>query len=115
MTTKLRYSKIKLITTTLLVLCFVMPFISPIASALIMTYHTHSCYIDEHKYDCDGTNDCCKICQGSYNIKYRASYYFAWRKSSDIYVPVFPSLVSAFRHHIISSVSLVSLKVRLNN
>jgi len=105
----------KNILAIILVLCFAMPFISPIIAAYITTYHTHVCHNNEHMYDCDGTNDCCKICYGIYNVKDHTSYYGVIRKSPEALTLTLPSFADAFRHQLISSVSLVTLKVRLNN
>ena len=115
MVTKLRISRVRLIVAFLLVLCFAMPFVAPIASYFVAYSHTHSCSVDEHKYDCDGDNGCCNICLAIYNGKSRMLYYSALRNSSYSFVIEISSSTDVVRHRLISSVSLVSLKVRLNN
>jgi len=98
----------------MLILCIVIPFISPSVSAYIATTHTHICHEDKHEDDCVGLKECCKICKSIDNVKNRPLYYSV---ANGLLTTSSPNLsilhIDYEFQHI--HISLISLKVRLNN
>ena len=112
---KLYALKTKAIVALVLVLCLVMPFISPAASAYVMTTHTHSCHDKEHGDSCAGTKECCKICLGIYRVKTQSLYYYDGNRVFATSLAGPPLLTANDDTEDTCRVSLTSLKVRLNN
>jgi len=104
-------SKTKAIVALVMVLCLVLPFISPAA----LTTHTHSCHDKEHGDSCAGTKECCKICLGIYRVKTQSLYYYDGNRVFATSAPDLLVLTASEGLKYISCVSLTSLKVRLNN
>jgi len=112
---RLHVSKIKAIAAFVLALILAMPFVSSVASAYIMTTHTHICHDEEHGDDCAGTKRCCEICQSIGNMKNRSLYYNAASGLSATPSPASSLLAVNLEFQHISSTDLISQKVRLNN
>ena len=115
MAMKSHVSKIKAIVAFMLALFLAMPFVSSVASAYVMAAHTHICHDEEHRDDCDGTKECCKICQSIGSVKNRPLYYNAAGRLPATPAPALSFSVVNIELQHISSASLISLKVRLNN
>jgi len=115
MTMKLYASKTKAIVALVLVLCIAMSFISPVASAYVLTTHTHSCHEKEHKENCYGTIECCKICRNIDRVKSQSLYCSDVSKLSVTSTPDLSLLTVNYEFENIFSANLISLKVRLNN
>ena len=111
----LRNSKIIIVVSFVLVLCLTMPFISSAVLAYAMDNHTHICHDEEHEDDCDGTRQCCTICQNLGYMKNRPAHYDAVSKFSTASAPALAILAICYDYHHIPYINLISLKVRLNN
>ena len=114
---QLRISKMKAIIAFMLALCFVMPFFSSTASAFFMITHTHICYDEEHKDNCDDVRECCKICRDFIYEKngIQILYSATANKLPMTFAPSSGFLTSEFLLLCPNSTTLISLKVRLNN
>jgi len=114
MVIRLRASKIKAAMALILVLCLIMPIISSIASTYERATHTHICYDEKHENDCDGTVECCNVCYYFYDIKNQIlRCNFASKLSMPALALSLLPANSEFQY--IPYISLISLKVRLNN
>jgi hypothetical protein len=105
------------IVAILIALCLVMPLISTTVSAVVMSAHTHTCHDEEHKEECIGTRECCKICRNFYIAKNRIQplYGNAANKLSEIPAPELMCVGADSAFSCVNSTSLISLKIRLNN
>ena len=106
---------IRIVASFVLILCLTTPYITSIASAYIMATHTHVCDNDKHEEDCAGTKKCCSVCIGINSEKNNPSYFSMVNRLSTAFTPAIPALVVCFVCPNISYISLVSLKVRLDN
>ena len=108
--------QIKTIVALILVLCLTMPFFSSVVAVSVMAAHTHACH-DEYKDACVNVRKCCEICINFYESKYRFQnrYCNVTDEFSYTYTLSAGYLNSEFAFSCASSMTLVSLKVRLNN
>ena len=107
---------IKAVVALIIVLCIAMPFLFSIAAASIMSTHTHICHYEEYKDVCVDARECCKICTNFYEVKYRSQPLYGNVANKSLYTA---SLLINFSSESASlyanAMTLVSLKVRLNN
>jgi hypothetical protein len=111
---KIQISKIIKISAFMLVLCLTMPYISSIVYAYGRDIHVHFCHDKEHD-SCSGTKECCKICQNFINVKNLSSYDITPVRLSSAPTLTLSFFIANFEFHYIPYISLVYLKVRLNN
>ena len=107
--------KLQRLSALCIVLFLAMPFISPVASSIVEATHTHVCHIDEHKDDCAGTKGCCTICHNLQRAKDRLVYYGTPNKLYSLSAPSLSFFAEVLESGQVPYISLVSLKVRLNN
>ena len=112
---KLHTLKLKAVISFMLMICVVMPFIYPIASASAMATHIHICHDEEHGDNCVGTKKCCKLCKNIYDVKSQLFYYDAENRLCTELEFVLSFSTADVEFHHLRSMSLISLKVRLNN
>ena len=113
---RLDKSVTKVIVMHILTLCMAMPFFVPVASALVITTHTHACH-DVEKEVCLDARKCCTICINFHEAKYRFQNFYC-NIADRFLAAVTPSLVSSLSelsYLCLNADTLVSLKVRLNN
>ena len=114
---RIHTSKIKAIVAFMLVLCFSIAVLFPVASTLALANHTHMCCDGEHKDAYADARECCLICANHYRVKI-PNPILCGRAANNLSAALEPPLLhllTGFSFLDIAFSTSTALKVRLNN